>query len=282
MKKEQMEEIEEKLKKGVENVFTSDNYIRYLDMLSNFPRYSYNNQMLIAIQTNYKATLVQSFNAWKKLGRKIKKGEKGIQILAPVTHTRTIEQKITDDDGKETKEEKEIKWISFRVVYTFDVSQTEGDELPSILAKKELTDDVENYEKLLEKLIIVSPVPIIFDEIKNINAKGYYHTKDKIIVIKDGMSQSQTIKTMVHEIAHSILHEETDKNKQTKEVEAESVAYIVCQHLGIDTSDYSFGYVASWSSGKEHEELTNSLNLISKTAKDMVTKIEKGEELCEE
>lgn len=274
MKKEQMEEIEEKLKKGVENVFTSDNYIRYLDMLSNFPRYSYNNQMLIAIQTNYKATLVQSFNAWKKLGRKIKKGEKGIQILAPVTHKRTVKQKITEDDGSEKVEEKEVKWMSFRVVYTFDVSQTEGEELPSIMTKMELTDDVENYEKMLEKLVTISKVPILFEEITHSNAKGYYHTQDKIIVIKDGMSQAQTIKTIIHEMAHSILHEDTDKDKKTKEVEAESVAYIVCNHLGIDTSDYSFGYVAGWSSNRNHEELDKSLSLISKTAKDIISQIE--------
>lgn len=277
MKKEQMEEIEEKLKKGVESVFTSDNYIRYLNMLSNFPRYSYNNQLLIAMQTNYKATMCQSFNAWKKLGRKIKKGEKGIQILAPVTHRRTVKQKITEDDGSETVEEKEVKWMSFRVVYTFDVSQTEGEELPSIMTKNELTDDVENYEELLEKLVTISKVPILFEEITHSNAKGYYHIQDKIIVIKDGMSQAQTIKTIIHEMAHSILHEDSDKDKKTKEVEAESVAYIVCNHLGIDTSDYSFGYVAGWSSNRNHEELDKSLSLISKTAKDIISQIESKE-----
>ena len=275
------------LEQGVKNVFNSDEYKSFLNVMAKMPRYSLNNQLLIAMQTKGKATMCQSFTGWKEMGRFVKKGENGIKILAPSPYTIQAEQNkvdketgkpILDTDGEPVRETKEVTVNAFKVVSTFDLSQTDGKELPS-LGVNELVGNIESYGRLLQALKEVSPVPISFEDIES-GAKGYYHQTDKRIAIQDGMSEVQTVKTVIHEMAHQKLHAviETDvmnqQSRQSKEVEAESVAYVVCEHFGINTSDYSFQYVAGWSEGKEIPELKASLSTIRNAAADLITAID--------
>ena len=286
---EQLKEITDKLEQGVSDVFSSDNYKQFLDTMAKFPRYSVNNNILIMMQKP-DAQMCQSFTGWKEMGRFVKKGEKGIKILAPAPYTIQREQTKLDDrgnpmldkDGEPIMESVEIKVNAFKVVSTFDVSQTEGKELPT-LGVDELTGGVDGYGTFLEALKEVCPVPMTFENIEG-GAKGFYSQTEKRIAIQEGMSEAQTVKTAIHEMAHQKLHAiENHGPKQTrgsKEVEAESVAYTVCQHYGIDTSDYSFSYVAGWSEGKEMPELKASLDTIRRAASEMITAIdEKVEEL---
>lgn len=286
---EQLKEITDKLEQGVSDVFSSDNYKQFLDTMAKFPRYSVNNNILIMMQKP-DAQMCQSFTGWKEMGRFVKKGEKGIKILAPAPYTIQREQTKLDDrgnpmldkDGEPIMESVEIKVNAFKVVSTFDVSQTEGKELPT-LGVDELTGGVDGYGTFLEALKEVCPVPMTFENIEG-GAKGFYSQTEKRIAIQEGMSEAQTVKTAIHEMAHQKLHAiENNGPKQTrgsKEVEAESVAYTVCQHYGIDTSDYSFSYVAGWSEGKEMPELKASLDTIRRAASEMITAIdEKVEEL---
>ena len=286
---EQFKEITDKLEQGVSDVFSSDNYKQFLDTMAKFPRYSVNNNILIMMQKP-DAQMCQSFTGWKEMGRFVKKGEKGIKILAPAPYTIQREQTKLDDrgnpmldkDGEPIMESVEIKVNAFKVVSTFDVSQTEGKELPT-LGVDELTGGVDGYGTFMEALKEVCPVPMTFENIEG-GAKGFYSQTEKRIAIQEGMSEAQTVKTAIHEMAHQKLHAiENHGPKQTrgsKEVEAESVAYTVCQHYGIDTSDYSFSYVAGWSEGKEMPELKASLDTIRRAASEMITAIdEKLEEL---
>ena len=286
---EQFKEITDKLEQGVSDVFSSDNYKQFLDTMAKFPRYSVNNNILIMMQKP-DAQMCQSFTGWKEMGRFVKKGEKGIKILAPAPYTIQREQTKLDDrgnpmldkDGEPIMESVEIKVNAFKVVSTFDVSQTEGKELPT-LGVDELTGGVDGYGTFMEALKEVCPVPMTFENIEG-GAKGFYSQTEKRIAIQEGMSEAQTVKTAIHEMAHQKLHAiENHGPKQTrgsKEVEAESVAYTVCQHYGIDTSDYSFSYVAGWSEGKEMPELKASLDTIRRAASEMITAIdEKVEEL---
>lgn len=286
---EQLKEITDKLEQGVADVFSSDNYKQFLDTMAKFPRYSVNNSILIMMQRP-DAQMCQSFTGWKEMGRFVKKGEKGIKILAPAPYTIQREQIKLDDkgnpmmdkDGEPIMESVEIKVNAFKVVSTFDVSQTDGKELPT-LGVDELTGGVEGYGTFFEALKEVCPVPMTFENIEG-GAKGFYSQTEKRIAIQEGMSEAQTVKTAIHEMAHQKLHAiENNGSKQTrssKEVEAESVAYTVCQHYGIDTSDYSFSYVAGWSEGKEMPELKASLDTIRRAASEMITAIdEKLEEL---
>lgn len=286
---EQLKEITDKLEQGVSDVFSSDNYKQFLDTMAKFPRYSVNNNILIMLQKP-DAQMCQSFTGWKEMGRFVKKGEKGIKILAPAPYTIQREQTKLDDrgnpmmdkDGEPIMESVEIKVNAFKVVSTFDVSQTEGKELPT-LGVDELTGGVDGYGTFFEALKEVCPVPMNFENIEG-GAKGFYSQIEKRIAIQEGMSEAQTVKTAIHEMAHQKLHAiENNGPKQTrgsKEVEAESVAYTVCQHYGIDTSDYSFSYVAGWSEGKEMQELKASLDTIRRAASEMITAIdEKMEEL---
>lgn len=265
--KQKVKEITEQLEQGVAEVFTSDNFIQYLQVMSKFHDYSFNNCLLIAMQCPT-ATLVAGYKAWqKKFKRQVRKGEKAIKILAPIPCKITVE----DEEG----EEKEIKFNRFRAVSVFDIAQTDGEEMPEFVHK--LTGDVDGYNELAGKLTSISPVPIRFDVIEG-TANGYFSSADKEIVIRKDMSQAQIIKTMVHEIAHSILHDkdnglEKDANRKTKEVQAESVAYVVSQYLRLDTSDYSFGYIAGWSSDKDTKELKASLQVIRDTAHDIISKV---------
>jgi hypothetical protein len=250
-----------------------------------------NNMLLIAMQTEGKASMCQSFTGWKSMGRFVKKGEKGIKILAPSPYTIKREQDkidaktgkaVLDEHGNTEKELVDIRINAFKVVSTFDVSQTEGKELPSI-GVSELVGNIEGYPVLLEALKQTCPVPIGFEDIQS-GAKGYYHQIDKRIAIQDGMSEVQTIKTLIHEMAHQKLHaipeeaREDIKTRSSKEVEAESIAYVVCQHYGINTSDYSFGYVAGWSDGKETTELKASLGEIREAAAEMIEAIDQAVE----
>ena len=286
---EQLKEITDKLEQGVSDVFSSDNYKQFLDTMAKFPRYSVNNNILIMMQKP-DAQMCQSFTGWKEMGRFVKKGEKGIKILAPAPYTIQREQTKLDDrgnpmldkDGEPIMESVEIKVNAFKVVSTFDVSQTEGKELPT-LGVDELIGGVDGYGIFMEALKEVCPVPMTFENIEG-GAKGFYSQTEKRIAIQEGMSEAQTVKTAIHEMAHQKLHAiENHGPKQTrgsKEVEAESVAYTVCQHYGIDTSDYSFSYVAGWSEGKEMPELKASLDTIRRAASEMITAIdEKVEEL---
>ena len=289
MKEAELKAITDKLEQGVSDVFSSDKYKQFLDTMAKFPRYSVNNNILIMMQKP-DAQMCQSFTGWKEMGRFVKKGEKGIKILAPAPYTIQREQTKLDDrgnpmkdkDGEPIMESVEIKVNAFKVVSTFDVSQTDGKELPS-LGVEELTGGVDGYGTFLEALKEVCPVPMTFENIEG-GAKGFYSQTEKRIAIQEGMSEAQTVKTAIHEMAHQKLHAiENNEPKQTrgsKEVEAESVAYTVCQHYGIDTSDYSFSYVAGWSEGKEMPELKASLDTIRRAASEMITAIdEKVEEL---
>jgi len=286
--KEKVAEITDKLESGIKELFEGEKFKEYLDTMSKFHNYSFNNTLLIAMQKP-DATLVAGFNAWKNdFGRNVNKGEKGIQIFAPAPYKIKKEEikrdpdtdlPVLDKDGKPIVEEVERVIPNFKVVSVFDVSQTSGKEIPS-LGVDELSGNVTDYEKLFDALKEVSPVPIKFAEIDG-SAKGFFHQEDKSITIKEGMSEAQTVKTAIHEIAHAMLHDkdlkksdlEKPKDRATEEVEAESIAYTVCQHFGVDTSDYSFAYVASWGSGKDTPELKASLETIRSTASELITQI---------
>ena len=288
---DKLKEITDRLEQGITELFESERYKEYLRVMSKFHNYSFNNTLLIAMQKP-DASLVAGFSSWKNnFGRNVMKGEKGIKIIAPSPFTVKQEVEKTDPhtgkpvigkDGKPVTEEKEIKVPAYRVVSVFDVSQTEGRELPDI-AVDELTGDVDRFKDFFAALEQVSPVPVGFEEIEG-GAHGYYHLEEKRIAIDEGMSDLQTLKTVIHEIAHAKLHDidlnapkEEQKprvDRRTREVEAESVAYTVCQHYGLDTSDYSFGYVAGWSSGKELAELRGSLETIRNTAAEMINAID--------
>lgn len=289
-----VKEITEKLEHGLEELFDSDKFKEYLDAMSKFYRYSFNNSLLIAMQKP-DATLVASYRSWQKnFNRNVNKGEKGIRILAPTPYKIKEEREVInplsgqpmlDEKGDVQMEEVEVSLTGFKVAYVFDVSQTSGEPLPEIGAE-ELLQSVDDYQIFMEALQNVAPVPVEMQEVDG-EAKGYFSPVAQKIVIQSGMSESQTVKTAVHEIAHSLLHD-TDharlegvddaekKDRNTKEVEAEAVAYTVCQHFGIDTSDYSFGYVAGWSSGREMTELKKSMETIQKTAAELIGKIEEN------
>lgn len=287
---DELHQITDKLEKGVKDVFQSDKYKQFLNVMAKFPRYSVNNTMLIMMQRP-DAQLCQSFTGWKQMGRYVKKGEKGISILAPAPYKIEREQTKLDDkgrpvydaDGEPVKEKVEVTIRAFKVVKTFDLAQTDGKELPTI-GPNELVGSIDGYPKLLQALQEISPVPVSFELIDG-GAKGYYNLENKSIVIQDGMSEVQTIKTLLHEMAHQKLHdkdtvpEAKDITRNGKEVEAESVAYVVCQHYGINTSDYSFSYVAGWSEGKETPELKASLDKIRQTASEFIYQIDQRMEV---
>lgn len=287
--KQKVKEITDKLEEGLKELFESEKYKSYLSTMSKFHNYSFNNTLLIAMQKP-EATLVAGYKAWQKnFERHVNKGEKAIRILAPAPYKIKEERdKIDpvtgemtfDENGMPQKEEVEVTIPAFRAVSVFDVSQTDGKPIPELEAL-ELLSTVEGYEDFVNALMFVSPVPIGFEDIPG-DSKGYFHTEEKRIAIQENMSESQTLKTMVHEVAHSMLHNKEvnqdilapAKDRNTKEVEAESVAYTVCQHFGIDTSDYSFGYIAGWSSGKDMTELKSSLDTIRHTASELIIGIE--------
>lgn len=280
---DRIKELTDKLEAGIKEVFTSGRYREYLSAMNKFHSYSYNNSLLILMQKP-EASYVAGFKTWETLGRHVKKGEKGITILAPcpyksVNYVDVIEpdtgQVKRDEQGNVMKERKEISRASFKAISIFDISQTEGKPLPELV--KELQGEIPDYKILMDSIRDVAPVPIRFD-VWNETKKGYYDLENQEIVIKSGMSDLQTIKTAIHETTHSILHKDKEhtKDSRTMEVEAESVAFICCQHLGLDTSDYSFGYLAGWSSNKELPELKASLQTIQKTAHGVIEQLAKA------
>ena len=290
---EKLKEITDRLEQGITELFESERYREYLRVMSKFHNYSINNTLLIAMQKP-DASLVAGFSAWKNnFERNVMKGQKGIKIIAPSPYKIKQEMQKIDPhtqkpiigkDGKPVTEEKEITIPAYKVVSVFDVSQTEGKELPDI-AVDELTGDVDRYKDFFAALEKTSPVPIAFENIEG-GSHGYYHLEDKRIAINEGMSELQTLKTAIHEIAHAKLHDidlnapkdeqQPHIDRRTREVEAESVAYTVCQHYGLDTSDYSFGYVAGWSSGRELSELKSSLETIRSAAAEIINSIDEN------
>jgi antirestriction protein ArdC len=287
---QQVREITDKLEQGIKELFESEKFKEYLTTMSKFYNYSFNNTLLIAMQKP-DATLIAGYTSWQRnFDRHVMKGEKGIKILAPAPYKAQEEREkidpatqkpVLDADGKPVTETVEVLRPAFKVVSVFDVSQTDGKELPDI-AVDELTGSVENYAAFFEALKQESPVPISFEDIPG-GAKGYFSHAENRIAIQEGMSEIQTVKTAIHEIAHAKLHAinpdekvapEERKDRHTKEVEAESVAYTVCQRYGIETSDYSFGYIAGWSSDKDTKELKGSLETIRSTAAEMIESID--------
>ena len=289
---EKLKEITDRLEQGIAELFDSERYKEYLKVMSKFHNYSFRNTVLIAMQKP-DASLVAGFSAWKNnFERNVMKGQKGIKIIAPSPYKIKQEMQKIDPhtqkpiigkDGKPVTEEKEITIPAYKVVSVFDVSQPEGKALPDI-AVDELTGDVDRYKDFFAALEKTSPVPIAFENIEG-GSHGYYHLEDKRIAINEGMSELQTLKTAIHEIAHAKLHdidlnapkdEQPRVDRRTREVEAESVAYTVCQHYGLDTSDYSFGYVAGWSSGRELSELKSSLETIRSAAAEIINSIDEN------
>ena len=288
--KQKVKEITDKLEEGLKELFESEKYKNYLSTMSKFHNYSFNNTLLIALQRP-DASLVAGYQAWQKnFNRHVKRGEKGIRILAPAPYKIKEERDkldpvtgevMLDKDGMPQTEEVEVKIPAFRAVSVFDVSQTDGEPLPELEAK-ELLSTVEGYEDFIKAVTNVAPAPIGFEDIPG-DSKGYFNIEENRIAVQEGMSESQTLKTMVHETAHSMLHNKEvnkedilapAKDRNTKEIEAESIAFTVCRHFGIDTSEYSFSYIAGWSSGRDMKELKSSLDTIRRTASELITGIE--------
>lgn len=280
-----MDSIMQSLESGVEELFTSNRYKEFLKTMAKFHNYSFNNTMLIAMQRP-DATLVTSYKNWQSMGRQVMKGEKGITIIAPAPYKKMKEKEVLDEnqrpimgtDGKPKTEQVEVTVPHFKAVTVFDIAQTSGEPIQT-LAPELLTAAVQDFDSFMQAIQKISPVPIRFDEIDG-NANGYYHNADKEIVIKKGLSESQTLKTAIHETAHAKLHDREimeslglEKDRLTKEVEAESVAYCVCSSFGLDTSDYSFPYIAGWSSSREMKEMKTSMDVIRKTAGEMIDQL---------
>ncbi|MFI3326000.1 MAG: DUF4316 domain-containing protein [Clostridia bacterium] len=284
--KDKLKEITDSIETGIQNLFESDKYKQYLKTMSKFHHYSTNNVILISLQ-NPDATLVAGFQKWKKtFSRNVKKGEKAIKIIAPTPYIIKEEREKLDPatknpiigyNGKIETEEIEKEISMFRVVSVFDVSQTDGKEIPTLI--NTLTGDVAQYDTFMEAIKQTAPVPISFETMSN-DIDGYFHLVDKRIAIRDNMSEVQTVSAAIHEMAHSLLHNlqkqaEVKKDRNTEEVEAESISYAVCNYYGIETSDNSFGYIANWSKGKDLKELKASLETINNTSSQIITGIDK-------
>lgn len=279
--------LTDKLESGISDIFQSGKYAEYLTAMSKFHHYSFGNVMLIFMQRP-NASRVAGYNDWKnKFGRQVKAGETGIKILAPCYYQKwekrekidpQTQQTVRGEDGQPVMEWVRAEAVRYKIVNVFDISQTEGKELPA-LAVSELSGDVAGYERVVAALQALSPLPVAFEAFPRA-AKGYCSFTEQRIVVQPGMSQTQTVKTLVHEIAHAKLHVppvlggEGELSRSEREVEAESVAYVVCQHLGIDTSDYSFGFVAGWSRDKEMTALKASLDRIRSTAAELIDGVE--------
>ena len=290
-RKEKLEEISGRIEEGMARIMDSEEFKNYLSVMASFHSYSFRNSLLIYMQKP-DATICASYTDWqRKYNRQVNKGEKGIQIIAPAPYKMKREREKLDaatgdvvigSDGKPETVQEEVTIPRFKVAYTYDLSQTSGEPLPE-LGIKELTADVENYDMFMEAIKRVSPVPIVFDDFAG-NAKGYFDRGTKEIVIREGMPPAQTMKTALHELTHSLLHdkdvkaldpEDKAKDKMTIEVEAEACAFVCCSHFGLDTGDYSFPYLVSWSSGRDMKELHNSMTTIQNTANDIIRGVEK-------
>lgn len=282
-KKEELKNTMEMLEKGVKEVFSSDKFKEYLNTMSKFHNYSIKNILWLQMQ-NPNARRIAGMKTWNSLGRKITKGEKSLRILAPYKHKKEIEMdklnpktntQYIDKGDNPIKEKQKVEWISFKSVPVFDISQTNGKELPTLI--NELEGNVDNYDHMISSLVEVAKIPVEFENIKN-GSKGYYHLVENRIAIKEGMSEEQTIKTIIHETAHSRLHslhkQQDAPERETQEIEAESIAFVVSKHFGIDTDGYSFGYVAAWSEDKDLKQLESSLKTIQKEANSIIGEVE--------
>ena len=295
--KQRLEETMQKLQDGVSDIFTSGRYEEYLSVMSRFHRYSVNNTMLIAMQRP-DATYVAGYNAWQdKFGRHVNKGEKGIDIISPVKRKITVDQPVLDESGNPLhgpgggqlvdKVEKTV--TNFKVAKVFDISQTEGRDLPT-LGVDELVGDVEHFDDVMAAITDAAPCPVTFEDIPG-DSKGYFRFAegDKHIAIQEGMSQAQTVKTALHELSHARMHNVTQMDdpaerpdQSTREVQAESCAYVVASHYGLDTSDYSFGYVAGWSDGRDTTELKQSLQQIKDCASGIIQDVDRNLEAIQQ
>ena len=270
-REQKLEAITTKLEAGVQEVFTSEKFAEYLTTMSRFHNYSFQNCLLIAMQCP-EASLVAGYKKWQSLNRQVMKGQKCIDILAPIF--KKIEEEITKADGSKELKEKQVL-TGFRTVPVFDISQTKGEELPTICEK--LTDSVDGFLELLNKLETLSPVAVTYEDITG-GASGYFSPTEEKIVVKHDLPELQKVKTLTHEISHAILHcidgDEEKTDRSTKEVEAEAVAYTVLQYLGLDSSDYSFGYIAGWAGDKDVPQLKQSLDTIRRTANTIIEGLE--------
>lgn len=280
-REEKMSEIQERLMNGTKEIYESGKWAEYISVMSKFPNYSINNCILIASQCP-QASYVCGYKKWNEFNRNVLKGESGIMIFAPIKGKVEVEepkfdernQPVLNDDGTQTTEKVTREYKSFRPCYVFDLSQTEGEPLPTLASRLEAS--VDDYDTLKSVLLAISPVPISFEEVPG-SANGFYSPTEKRIVVQDKMPQLQTIKTMLHEIAHATYGHggKDDKwDKQSKEIQAESTAFWVAGMLGLDTGDYSFGYIIGWSKDKEVSELKENLELIKNTANDIAQKID--------
>lgn len=281
VKTKNVKNIVETLEASISDFMNSEKYLKYLRVMSKFHGYSMNNIFLILMQCP-EASLVAGYKKWQTLGRHVKQGEKAISILCPCVerHKRKVKDKdkkpVLDENGNEVEEE--IIFPHFRIGNVFDVSQTEGKEL-DLLEPTLLTDSVEDYDSFVQKLISISPVPVSFEEVEG-GAKGYFSPSAEKIVIQKDMPQTQTLKTLIHESVHARLHstkamEGIKKDRMTMEIEAESVAFCVMTACGLDTSEYSFPYIAGWSSGRDMKELKASLETIRVTADAIIKELQK-------
>ena len=288
-REEKMSEIQERLMAGTKEIYESGKWAEYISVMSKFPHYSINNCILIASQCPH-ASYVCGYKKWKEFNRNVVKGESGIMIFAPINgKVETEEPKfdenarpVLNEDGTQQSEKVTREYKTFRPCYVFDLSQTEGDPLPTLATR--LEESVEDYEMLKNILVSVSPVPVSFEEVPG-EANGFYSPTEMRIVVQDGMPELQTIKTMLHEIAHATYGHggKDDKwDKESREIQAESTAFWVAGMLGLDTGDYSFGYITGWSKDREVSELKENLELIKNTANDLVTKIEEKLKECEQ
>lgn len=284
---ERLKTLTDQLEQGVSDIFQSGQYAAYLTAMSKFHHYSFGNTMLIFMQCP-NATHVAGYHDWRRnFGRQVKRGERGITILAPCPYRRREEVEETAPDGSTATTIQLVQRVGFRTVTVFDVSQTEGKPLPELVHK--LTGGVVDYERITEAISHLSPYPISIEAFPGA-AFGCCNFAERRILVQPDMSQVQTIKTMIHEVSHAKLHapkegaapeENRSEQRSSREVEAESVAYVVCQHFGIDTSDYSFGYVAGWSRGKDLTQLRASLERIRDTAAELIDSIDPPKELSQ-
>lgn len=278
-----LKELTEQLEQSIRSFMDGDRYKEFLGKMSRFHRYSLNNQILIAVQKP-EATLCASYTTWKKQGRYVKKGEKGIRILCPAPYkVQALENEKDPEtgkdrlmkDGKPYQKKVEVVVPAYKVGYTYDISQTDGEKLPELVSI--LEGSLDNSQKVLRDVLLeISPVPVFFRPVPG-NANGFYDRKEREIVVDERLPEMQALKTLIHEMGHAILHNAENKvqaDSATREVQAESVAYIVCQHFGIDTSEYSFGYISGWSSKRDVPELRMSLDIIRTTANDIIGQVE--------
>lgn len=273
MNQELYKDVAEKLEQGVQKVMDSDEYKNWLTFCSKFHNYSLNNQILIYMQKP-DASFVAGFTKWKQLGRNVNKGEKGIMIISPTPYKKQIEvEKIID--GESVKSTEEHTFLNFKKAYVFDLSQTSGKEIPNIRPTL-LTDKVNDYEKLKTAITNISQVPISYDNLNGPN--GYYSPSTDEIKIQKDLPETQTLKTMIHEIAHSVVDDPNSElskvDRNTKEVRAESIAFIVCDRLGLDTADYTFKYVAGWAHGNDTKTLKENMEVIKSVSDELINKIE--------